>query len=155
MSDANANHVNNNGDRNSLHVVNNDSNQPTCMNDIDFEIVGLFSSSNGWFCCSHKVCGQHVCVGDVLRLVRTVVDVGEVSEEAIKLVRIIDGMDGCTVGFVPRVQSRLPNVVANLNKFCIVQELYHSSSSSYKRKKGEKNQGMASAILLSCIPMNE
>jgi hypothetical protein len=64
-------------------------------------------------------------------------------------------MDGCTVGFVPRVQSRLPNVVANLNKFCIVQELYHSSSSSYKRKKGEKNQGMASALLLSCIPMNE
>jgi hypothetical protein len=84
MSDANANQVKNNDYHNRLNVVNIDSNQPTSMNDNDFEIVGLFSSSNGRFCCSHKVCGQHVYVGDDLRLNRTVVDVGEVAEKAIK-----------------------------------------------------------------------
>jgi hypothetical protein len=66
-----------------------------------------------------------------------VVDIGEVAEEAIKLVKIIDGMDGCTIGFVPRVQSKPTNVMENVNKFCIVTELYHASSSNYKRKKGE------------------
>jgi hypothetical protein len=140
LSDANVNHVNNNGDRNSLHVVNSNSNQPTCMNDINFEIVGLFQVAMDGFAPCIGVCGQHVCVGDVLHLVRTVVDVGEVAEEAIILVTIIDGMDGSTVGFVPWVQSRLPNVVDNLNKVYIVQELYHNSSSSYKRKKGERNK---------------
>jgi hypothetical protein len=49
------------------------------------------------------------------------------------------GIDACTVGFVPWVQSRLPQVVKIRNKFCIVQELHHISSSNYKRKKGEKN----------------
>jgi hypothetical protein len=87
--------------------------------------------------------------------VKTVVDIGEVTEEAIKLVKIIDGMDGCTIGFVPRVQSKLPNVMQNVNKFCIVTELYHACSSSYQKKKGQKNQGMAGAILLNCIPINE
>jgi hypothetical protein len=138
MTDANANNNNNNSEAsNCLPAANNGSNQPSFIRDIDFEIVGLFSSSNGRFCCSHKVCGQHVCVGDVLRLVKTVVDIGEVTEE------------------VPRVQSKLPNVIENVNKFCIVTELYHASSSNYKRKKGEKNQGMAGAILLNCIPINE
>jgi hypothetical protein len=71
------------------------------MNDINFKIVGLFSSNNGQFCYSHEVCGQHICVSDVLRLVKTVVDVVEVADESIKFVRIIDGMDACSVGFVP------------------------------------------------------
>jgi hypothetical protein len=136
----------------------NDSNQQAIrpMNgDIDFEIVGLFSNSNGRFCCCHRVCGAHVVEGDVLRLVMTLVSIGEGVEAAVKLVKIMDGMDGCTVGFIPRVQSRLPKVLQNINKFCIVHELYQSSPSTYKRKKGEKNHGMASAILLSTIPLNE
>jgi hypothetical protein len=136
----------------------NDSNQqalPQMNGDIDFEIVGLFSNSNGRFCCCHRVCGEHVVEGDVLRLVMTVVSIGEEVEEAVKLVRIMDGMDGCTVGFIPRVQSRLPKVLQNINKFCVVHELYNSSSSTYKRKKGEKNHGMASAILLGTIPISE
>ncbi len=73
---------------------------------IDFEVVGLFSSTNGRSCCCHKTCGREVRVGDLLRLVRTVVDIGENTETAIKLVKIVDGCDGCTIGFIPRVQSR-------------------------------------------------
>jgi hypothetical protein len=116
----------------------NDSNQQALrpMNgDIDFEIVGLFSNSNGCFCCCHWVCGEHVVEGDVLWLVMTVVSIGEGVEKAVKLVRIMDGMDGCTVGFIARVQSRLPKVLQNINKFCIVHELYHST---YKQKRREK-----------------
>jgi hypothetical protein len=63
--------------------------------------------------------------------------------------------DGCTMGFIIRVQSNLPKVVENINKFCIVHGLYCSLNSFYKRKKGEKNQGMAGAILLKCIPIKE
>ncbi len=137
-------------------TIDNNQQAPYLLDgEIDFEIVGLFSNSNGRFCCSHRVCGKHVGHGDVLRLVKTVVNVGVTAEEAIKLVKIIDGTDGCTIGFIPRVQSRMPKIIADINKFCIVQELYESSSSNYKRKKGEKNHGMASAILLRSIPINE
>jgi hypothetical protein len=155
MSNNTIGHDNSRNINNQFPAVGIDNNQQASLGSIDFEIVGLFSSSNGRFCCSHKVCGQHVCVGDVLRLVKDIVDIGDHTEEAIKLVKIIDGTDGCTVGFIPRVQSNLPKVVENINKFCIVHELYCSSNSVYKRKKGEKNQGMAGAILLECIPINE
>jgi hypothetical protein len=163
MMDANAANSNtNNGSGDDLvipHSLPTNNNNQQCVGvpgtDIDFEIVGLFSSSNGRFCCQHKICGEHLCVGDVLRLVKTVIEIDQRNEEAIKLVKIIDGSDGCTVGFIPRVQSRLPKVSRNINSFCVVQELYQSSNSVYKQKKGDKNHGMASAILLSCIPINE
>ncbi len=141
-----------------MTTTTSDSNQQVVSvmdGDIGFEIVGLLSSSNCRFCCSHRICGEHVFVGDVLRLVRTMVHVDDKTEEAIKLVKLIDGADGCTVGFIPRVQSRMPKIQADINKFCIVQELYKFSPSSYKRKKGERNHGMASAILLSSVPMDE
>jgi hypothetical protein len=49
VSDTNANHVNNNGNCDSLHAVNNDNKQPSYRNDICFKFVGLFLSSNGQF----------------------------------------------------------------------------------------------------------
>jgi hypothetical protein len=122
---------------------------------IDFEVVGLYSSTNGRSCCCHKTCGNEVVVGDFLRLVCIAVDLYGQTEAAIKLVRIIEGIDGCTIGFVPRVQSKLPKVVDCLDKFAVVRELYSSSHSSYKREKSIKNRGMASACLLDYIPRNE
>jgi hypothetical protein len=76
-------------------TINNQQVIGAISGDIDFEIVGLFSSSNGRFCCMHKTCGEHVCVGDVLRLVKTIIVIGTTSEEVIKLVKIIDGTDAC------------------------------------------------------------
>jgi hypothetical protein len=122
---------------------------------IDFEIVGLFSSTNGRSCCCHKTCGKEVVVGDLVRLVRTMVNIDGRTESAIKLVRIMDGCDGCNIGFVPRVQSRLRKVVDCLDKFAVVRELYSSSNNSYKREKSSRNRGMASASLLDYIPRNE
>ena len=89
----------------------------------DFEIVGLYGSSNGRSCCFHMACGKDVEVGNVLCLVRTVVDINDNTELAIKLVKIVDGVDGCTIGFIPRVQSRIPKVVDCLNKFIIQKRI--------------------------------
>jgi hypothetical protein len=82
--DANAYNNNDSKASNCLPVANNGSNQPSFISDIDFEIVGLFSSSNGRLCCFHKVCSQHVCIDDVICLVKTDVDIGEVTRGAIK-----------------------------------------------------------------------
>jgi hypothetical protein len=122
---------------------------------VDFEIVGLFGSTNCRSCCIHKICGKSVEAGEILCLVRTVVDINGRTESAIKLVKIIDGVDGCTVGFVPRVQSKLPKVVNCLDKFAVVRELYSSSVNSYKREKPNKNRGVVSATLLDYISRDE
>lgn len=66
----------------------------------DIEIVGLHSSTNGRSCCQHACCGKHAAVNDVVRLVRTVVTVNDNIEPAIKVVKIADGVETCTIGFV-------------------------------------------------------
>lgn len=109
----------------------------------DFEIVGLQSSSNGRSCTIHECCGGDVDVGDVLRLVACTVAVDGVVEEAIKVVKVVEGVDQCTVGFVPRAFKDLPNVKNQLNKFVQVCELYKDSQNRYKRDKSNKNYGMA------------
>jgi hypothetical protein len=76
----------------------------------DIEIVGLDSSTNGRSCTCHATCGQYVFVDDILRLVRCVVTVNGVTEEAIKLVKITDATDSCTVAYVPRVSVNLPKI---------------------------------------------
>jgi hypothetical protein len=63
---------------------------------------------------------KDVDAGDILRLVWTIVDINGRTESAIKLVEIVGGVNGCTFGFVPRVQSKLPKVVDCLDKFSVV-----------------------------------
>ena len=118
------------------------------MEDIDLEIVGLNSSTNGRSCCIHACCGESVAVGDVIRLVKTVVTIDGHDEEAVKCVKVVNGADACTVGFVPRVEAALPKVCSHLNKFAQVKELYHQSTSNYKRRKSHMNHGMAAVALL-------
>jgi hypothetical protein len=96
-----------------------------------------------------------VQVGDVLRLVRTTVTVRAIDEPAVKLVKVFDGVDGCTVAFVPRIQMSLQKVIQNINKFCVVKELYQDSTNSYKRELSHRNLGMAGVVLLDLIPINE
>jgi hypothetical protein len=122
---------------------------------LHLEIVGLHSNSNGRSCCQHRCCGEHVQVGDVLRLVKCVVTIKSQPEEAVKLVKIADGTDCCTVGFVPRVFSRMPRVEQNINKFVQVVELYKDSENTYKNKLSAKNFGVASVVCLDDIPIPE
>jgi hypothetical protein len=62
----------------------------------DLENVGLYGNSNGHSCTIHTMCGDHVCVGEVLCLVKTVASIEGHFEDAIKLVKINDGCDSCT-----------------------------------------------------------
>lgn len=91
----------------------------------------------------------------MLRLVKCVVTIKSQPEEAVKLVKIADGTDCCTVGFVPRVFSRMPRVEQNINKFVQVVELYKDSENTYKRKLSNKNFGVACVVCLGDIPIPE
>jgi len=114
----------------------------------DLEIVGLKSSTNGRSCCLHSCCGEEVAIGTILRLVKCTVAVDGTVEEAVKCVLVLNGIDGCTVGFVPRVLSKLSVVQKQINKFVIVTDLYEDSPNLYKRDKSFKNCGMAAVVTL-------
>lgn len=119
------------------------------MDDVDFEIVGLSSYTNGRSCSVHSVCGLVVCPGDVLRLKETQVSVEGIMEPAIACVRVDRGIDSCTVAFVPRMMAQQEKVKAHINKFVMVKELYNDSPSTYKRSKSHQNLGMASVCMLT------
>jgi hypothetical protein len=121
----------------------------------DIKIVGLDSLTNGRSCTCHATCGQYVFVDDILRLVKCVVTVNGVTEEAIKLVKITDAKDSCTVAYVPRVSVNLPKVIQNLNKFAQVVKIYKELTSSAKRRLANQNKGMASIVFLDNIPVDK
>jgi hypothetical protein len=92
---------------------------------------------------------------DLLRLVQTVVEVNGVVEEAVKYVRIVDGVDCCNVGFVPRVQATLDTVRNSIDSFVVVQEIYSFSNNKFKKEKSDKNRGMAGCNFLKNDTTNE
>jgi hypothetical protein len=120
----------------------------TSNGNINLEVVGLMGVGNGQSCNIHQCCGAEVKVGDLLWLVKTVVTVGNNSEEAVELVRVINCVGGCTVGFISRCQTGLDKVQNNINKFVVVKEIYWESTHVCKREKSERNVGMCSVILL-------
>jgi hypothetical protein len=121
----------------------------------DIEIVGLHSCTNGRSWSIHEVCGDFVEVGDLLRLVPTCVTINGKDECAIKLVRLMDEVDGCTVAFIPRILMDLPRVQKNILRFCMVKELYRDSENSFKRHKDHRNMGCASCYFIDDIPISE
>ena len=118
------------------------------MDYIDLKIVGLKSATNGCSCSIHGCCGEAVAVEDVLRLVTTVVEVEGKQETAVKCIKVVNGIDGCTVAFFPRVEAFLPKVKSHINRFVQVKELYDQSISNYKQRKSHMNLGMAAVVIL-------
>jgi hypothetical protein len=121
----------------------------------DLEIVGLHASTNGRSCSVHTYCGQHVKVGDLLRLVKCVVTINGYTQEAVKCVRIVDGTDSCHVAFVPIPFARSAKITSKLGDFVYVLELYDKPDSAYKRSKSATKKGMAACIFLDSIPQAE
>ena len=117
------------------------------MDEITLEIVGLKASSNGRACCMHQCCGAVVEEGDMIVLKKCVVLINEKLEEAIKCVRINDGAESCTIGFIPRVLIKSGKVDAMVNRFAKIIELYDKSPSTYKRRKSGIYRGMAKCII--------
>ena len=114
----------------------------------ELEIVGLDGDANGRSCTAHDVCGEHVAVGDALRLVRCIVTHNDIDKVAIKCVKVIDGVDTCTVACVPHILMQLPKEQTHINKFVQVSELHLQSKSACKSAKSEANCGMAAVKLL-------
>ena len=116
----------------------------------DGEIVGLKASNNGRSCESHACCGSVIIPDDLVRFKLTIAEVNGVAEEAIKAVRIRDGTETCTIGFLPR------NVVVSdkakyIGAFAQVLELYEHSENIAVQRKNKRNAGMCSFRLLSDV----
>jgi hypothetical protein len=107
-----------------------DMNEP--IGDIDLEIVGLYGSSNGRSCCVHGECGWYVKVGDLLRLKKTVVTMDGRDEDAVKLVKITKGVEGCTVAFIPCLILQTATVRQNIDQFCVVKLIYEKSKCNFR-----------------------
>jgi FtsP/CotA-like multicopper oxidase with cupredoxin domain len=135
--------------------MDNNSNN-TNDNKPHFEIVGLHLNSGGRTCTMHSHCGMHVQVGDILRLVLIVVTIrpGQPPEDAIKLVKITDGTETCTVGYVPRSFARLERIKGRVGEVCVVLEVYDTSN-KYKKLHSKKNFGVASCMFINDVPRQE
>jgi hypothetical protein len=125
----------------------------------DLQFVGLYGSTNGRNCERHSCCGEHASVGDLVRLKRTVVTINRDGipkvEDAIKIVRIEDGVESCTIGFIARTQMTVPLVIRSINKLCVISEIYDTSDDTYLRGVSKKNVGMAGMNLVDNIPISE
>ena len=120
----------------------------------DGEIVGLRARTNGRSCESHDCCGEFLVADNLVRFKLTVVDIEGKVEEAVKVVRIRDGTESCTVGFLPR------NVATTrkdefIGKFAQIIELYDHSDNESMVRKSMQNKGMASFRLLTNIQEQE
>ena len=117
------------------------------------EIVGLHSDGNGRACESHTCCGDHVIVGDVLRLRLTIVTVNGDLERCLKAVSVVDGAEKCTVGFAPRaIISKILKEIEGDKRFIEVEELYDLSVNTFKRRKSHMNKGMALCKFIEPVP---
>jgi hypothetical protein len=124
------------------------------MDGRDGEIVGIRSATNGRSCATHACCGEHLRVGDLVRFRVTVVEIGGKIQEALAAVRIFDGTETCTVGFLPG------HIVSSAREefnwqYAQILELYEGSENAMKRRKSHQNFGIASFRLLNNIQQQE
>ena len=119
----------------------------------DGVIVGWKGTSNWRSCVSHDCCGAHVNLDDLIRFRLSVADVDGRIEEAIQVLRI-DGTESCTISFLQRniVKSGKEKLIG---KFAQIIELYEVSESEVKRRKINRNKGVASFRLLDDILQQE
>jgi hypothetical protein len=120
-----------------------------------YEIVGLHSNTNGRMCTSHQCCGDHLRLNDLVRVKKCVLTVAGRVEEAGKVVRIIDGCESCTVGFIPKVLLHGEHLDNILNKYGQVTEMYDNSENSFKRRKSHLAKGMALCSMLNDVAERE
>jgi hypothetical protein len=118
------------------------------------ESCGLLANSNGRSCTSHETCGLFIKVNNTLRLKECIVIIDNRPEPAIKLVKISEGSETCTVGFIPQMYYKLLKVKNSINGLLQVVSLYKDRP-TYKKHKDHDNKGMASCVFIDDIPMLE
>ena len=98
------------------------------------EIVGLNCPDNGRSCCSHECCGKFLAVDDLIFFKSDNVQIEErKTEPAMKVVVIRNGVESCTVGYLPRyMKSHFDHLDEKISQ---VVEIYDHSPYSYKKSK--------------------
>jgi hypothetical protein len=116
----------------------------------DLEIVGTSSPTNGRTCNLHAICGDSLVAGDICRLVPCSVTINNVDEEAIKVVKVVDGMETCMVGYVPRSFAAMEKVYAHasIGGCIVINKIYKDCNNDYKKQLANRNKGMASTSLV-------
>ena len=120
----------------------------------DGELCGLRLSDNGRRCSMHVACGKSLQPNDVVRFVTKVVDINGEIQEAVAAIRLDDGTEQCTVGFLPSRLTRFEND-KYVNKHAMIIEVYDQSEEKVKTRKSDGYNGAASFGLLEDIPRQE
>ena len=118
------------------------------------EIVGLGQRNNGRSCDVHGVCGVTAKENMVVRISKVqVLDWNNNPEDALAVHSVINGVDTCRIGFLPRYcvkhWKKYHGAVAQITE--VYTEL---SFSSTKRKKFHHNCGCCEAVIISLNESN-
>ena len=124
------------------------------MNESTFsgEIVGLRKGSNGRSCGMHAVCGDSLCVNDLIKFKKVVVEVEGKCIHAVCVKVIKDATECCIVGFIPQVEVAARGDFLN-NKYAQVVEFYNNLQDNdiVRRERDHRYCGVASYLLLESI----
>jgi hypothetical protein len=124
----------------------------------DGEIVWLKSGTNGRSCKTHFCCGASLHVGYLVQfhLIMLEVEVeGGADVEAMKVIKIKDGTEGCYVGFLPRHILKGARINELKDAFGQVILLYQDSMAKVLRHNNDHLLGVASFCFLSDIQVSE
>ena len=113
------------------------------------EISGLHNGTNGKSCSMCAICGDHIKSGDTVRLVPMAIECQDIEEVAVKCVKVVDGLNGCTVAFVPRNCMEPPKDKNHFDGFAQVVDVHSESKSSHKQPRAKANDGFAKSKSLS------
>ena len=112
------------------------------------EIFGIESPTNGRSCEEHVVCGSVLQDDVVVRLRKVQVVIEEKEETAIAAFWVLDGVDSCRVGYLPKFHVKHWKLLEGA--LAQIIEVYHEDSNSpTKRQKRHRNSGCAVAALIS------
>ena len=123
---------------------------------IVIDIVGTGASNNGRSCSHHNVCGSILEENMVVRIRFVFISKKNGKEEpALAVYNVLDGVDLCRVGFLPR--HFLKNYKAYDGVLAQITEVFSidSSSDSYERNRAIRNYGMCRAAIIQILPQEQ
>mmetsp|Transcript_50 Transcript_50/g.135 ORF Transcript_50/g.135 Transcript_50/m.135 type:complete len:123 (+) Transcript_50:51-419(+) len=118
---------------------------------MDFEIVGLYKETHGRSCTAHRCCGKALQLNDLVRIKYMHITVSGKVYSAAKVVQIIQGEEGCIVGFLPAALSQRSDMDAYHGRFAQVVDLYVDSPESTDRQRDQELNGVAACTFLSNV----
>jgi hypothetical protein len=114
---------------------------------IEGEIVGIRGTSSGRNCQQHPDgCGASLQVGEIFRFKRIVVEVEGTEIISIGAVKVVNGIDTCLIGFLPKYVLGTQGEI--VGKLATITRLYANSWRVTEREVDHRNVGVALYQLL-------